>query len=1707
MDFNTQRRAVGAIDSFAKRHRLLRPVCAAVKVLVIAFCSLVRAIDMAFSDKNGNFLGIKHKSSDKRQRIARAEGKKVRREYHAVKRPFFLRCVSAMLAVCFGFMIMPEGLAIPVFAAELGVKVEGGVITGVDGTFTAYPGHVLSSDSDSFTAVDENAFSTANHLTLVDLTSNGAAGLVSIGDSAFANSSLTTVKLYFDTANVTNISGSAFNNMAPDSAIFVDYQGTKAAMSANLTSAEVGFGKNFGDKIGGNTLIINDKDKQFSSQIPNNLAEGSVEVFSSYEKVYVKVQHASSDNYTGYAIYTKSGGKYTKIGDYKLSEDSSRRDIIGTDTTYYFAVSKSNSSTEFAVRPYKNVTAGGESYNLYSTDFTHAEYPQTDSANIVENSAACLAASVTVDAVPTNLDVEVTWEAVFGKVNGSKTGIEADFYVLYYYDESGKLLRDAKIIETASGAQAKYTDNSFVFGVDNEGNPIDIDNIVNVKVCAYFDPLDNIDLNMVRTNDKLTAGYPLTDAESVFEDAADTKYNGEDASEFYGVVSGTDVCSPEVQPPSNLKWNVGLENDDEITVSWDIVPEVDGYFVTSNVSDDVTVIGNTNTSVTVPVEKKYDHVEFWVYSFIDFDFDGEADENELSNVINKSTPDKNTIINADISKMRVSGFTTDATEADIAVLEWGTFYHPNGAMADGYIIEVYNYDEKNPVTIDAEPIGEINIGSGDITSYTLNNGDSMGSTVFTSGTAYEFVIKPVFDSGDYSAYNNFGNKVFSSKAVVMVRSESKPPVADSVTLKPGDRQIGISWTAPTQDGVPVDIDGYIVEVFDHNGKLVYKKTVNAKTTDILIEKLDNGEAPYNGDEYTVKLYSYYDAMDSCSGHTQPPDTHKIISDPWLNEEGEIPGVVPLAKIILYASWQASDNIEERGILLQWTKVNQSDSYQLWRKGWHKDEEGNLVPDDDFKLIYEGDKMEYLDRSQFIYEGKTYTYYVIPFYHGTTNTDDIYKDLMKSDEVPFTVNVKPAAPANVKSIGADGEITLSWDRVEGANGYRVYVVGDEANPIFVEQSDKDRISWTDDLLPNGVKRQYYVTAVVTIDPTDGSTIHIVAESDKAPVGSEEQESGDIFYAPMDLVGVGGENKVTLTWTAVKGAEGYVVCTVTYDDDGNPVYKEIDRVAKPTTVITGLENGEVYTYAVYAYKTVNNKVWNSEMSNHVTVIVGVYVPVPLDLKAVPGNKQVNLTWSAVKEATGYELECYDYSTGEYEVIATTSKPAFLHQNLTNGVTYRYRVRAYKEVTTLNTKDNKIYSDYSTVVSATPDAIYSEEDDPYFLETPKDFTVTAGDGQALLSWSKVDGAEGYEVYIVNDYGIPVALDQLSKTSLTHSGLTNGSIYTYTVRAYKTLPDGSFVYSDYSIYKTVVIGNYLAAPIDVVATPGDGKVDLTWSAVPGAVGYVVYAYDASQASFTAVGVVSGNKFTHTGLINGLTYTYMIAAYNTSGGTNQYSQYSLAVSATPNGDSKGSGNGDGDGDGLSDSYQIFIVGTTPDGLSHSELITAYTDREALTSDVDLRFSVNDDSTQAIYEMLNGYADGIDSFDVFPFDLTLYISGTYTRVQPAEGHYITVTMPVPDSFAYYGEDMQLMHITVDGKMEILPLTFGESEGIPMVQFKCSSFSPFAFVHYYTPEDMESSAAGTAAAMTMGSSVYSMRCSRGSELYRKRRRNKIYKIVK
>ena len=69
-------------------------------------------------------------------------------------------------------------------------------------------------------------------------------------------------------------------------------------------------------------------------------------------------------------------------------------------------------------------------------------------------------------------------------------------------------------------------------------------------------------------------------------------------------------------------------------------------------------------------------------------------------------------------------------------------------------------------------------------------------------------------------------------------------------------------------------------------------------------------------------------------------------------------------------------------------------------------------------------------------------------------------------------------------------------------------------------------------------------------------------------------------------------------------------------------------------------------------------------------------------------------------------------------------------------------------------------------------------------------------------------------------------------------------------------------------------------MATPGPGSISLTWSASPGAASYNVYRGRTAGAEGTtpiATGITT-TSFTNTGLTNGKTYFYKVAAVNSVG-------------------------------------------------------------------------------------------------------------------------------------------------------------------------------------------------------------------------------------
>ena len=165
---------------------------------------------------------------------------------------------------------------------------------------------------------------------------------------------------------------------------------------------------------------------------------------------------------------------------------------------------------------------------------------------------------------------------------------------------------------------------------------------------------------------------------------------------------------------------------------------------------------------------------------------------------------------------------------------------------------------------------------------------------------------------------------------------------------------------------------------------------------------------------------------------------------------------------------------------------------------------------------------------------------------------------------------------------------------------------------------------------------------------------------------------------------------------------------------------------------------------------------------------------------------------------------------------------------------------------------------------------------LDAPKDFIAETEDGVVNLSWSKVKGAEGYILYAYCN-GKYYEID-LTKTKYEHTGILNGEQWTYYLKAYKTV-NGERFFSDSTKSITVTVGETLNAVMDLIATAGNRQIDLSWSKVKGAEGYIVYLYDEDTMEFEPLTVTSKTAYSHTGLKNGKAYTYMVAPFKTING------------------------------------------------------------------------------------------------------------------------------------------------------------------------------------------------------------------------------------
>ena len=206
-------------------------------------------------------------------------------------------------------------------------------------------------------------------------------------------------------------------------------------------------------------------------------------------------------------------------------------------------------------------------------------------------------------------------------------------------------------------------------------------------------------------------------------------------------------------------------------------------------------------------------------------------------------------------------------------------------------------------------------------------------------------------------------------------------------------------------------------------------------------------------------------------------------------------------------------------------------------------------------------------------------------------------------------------------------------------------------------------------------------------------------------------------------------------------------------------------------------------------------------------------PEGLAPTPGAGQVALSWSNPDNAS---ISKYQYQqktgTGDYSAWAdidpsSASTTSHTVTGLTNKTEYTFRIRA------VNIAGN---SEGSDEVSATPNIVPAK---------PTDLTATPADGQVALNWtdpnnSSITKYQYQQKSGGEEFGAWTDIDPsgAATTSHTIAGLTNGTEYTFRIRAVNVIGNGTE-----SDEVSAVAGTPVAA--ELTATGGTLQASLSWT------------------------------------------------------------------------------------------------------------------------------------------------------------------------------------------------------------------------------------------------------------------------------------------
>lgn len=362
---------------------------------------------------------------------------------------------------------------------------------------------------------------------------------------------------------------------------------------------------------------------------------------------------------------------------------------------------------------------------------------------------------------------------------------------------------------------------------------------------------------------------------------------------------------------------------------------------------------------------------------------------------------------------------------------------------------------------------------------------------------------------------------------------------------------------------------------------------------------------------------------------------------------------------------------------------------------------------------------------------------------------------------------------------------------GKNGSDTYYKGSQAvASVPIPAPSKLTLSYTEAPVTGSVAKPtvkgVYDSSGKKIDPAN-YTVSYSNKNSKLPgtysvtvkfkgsrySGSLTQKYKLLVYSAKKLKASATTSSIRISWAKNSKASGYYLYAAT---SKNGTYKKIATIkSNKTTSYTykNLKPAKNYYFKVKSYQKIGSKTYTSACSD---LLYGATKPERVQsLKSTAQSAStIRLSWKRVSGASGYQIYRYDASAKKWKKIAVLGSNIvqFTDKKLKSGTTQKYKVRAYRK-----NGSSVSYGSYSGVVTigTKPSQVLSFK------------AVVQGKSAVKLSWQRVSGASGYQIYVYDrsrkKYVKVATVSKGSTVSKKLSSLKKGTTYQYKVRAYRKI------------------------------------------------------------------------------------------------------------------------------------------------------------------------------------------------------------------------------------------------------------------------------------------------------------------------------------